>query len=86
MNLARKQVREQKLHSTDKASALATAGLCLFLLAIAFTNSSCSGSGGPVPAQSDPQAACNWQFSMTPTAGTSFAASPLQGGFLLQQN
>lgn len=53
---------------------------------LALSLSSCGGSSSaPNSPQDPPQIAGNWQFAMA-TTGTSFTASPLQGGFLLQQN
>ncbi|HTS35618.1 MAG TPA: choice-of-anchor D domain-containing protein [Candidatus Solibacter sp.] len=55
-------------------------------VALSLTLSSCGGSSsGSHSPQGPPQIAGNWQFAMA-TTGTSFVASPLQGGFLLQQN
>ncbi len=85
MNSVR-HVMEQKLRATHKAPALATTGLCLLLLVIvAFTTSSCGGGSSSGSTQSSTQVGGNWQFSLS-TTGTTFFASPLQGGFLLQKN
>jgi hypothetical protein len=79
-------MKEQNWRTTHKISALALTGLCLFALVIvAFTTSSCGGGSSLGPPPSGPQVAGNWQFTLT-TSGTSFAASPLEGGFLLEQN
>jgi hypothetical protein len=86
MNPARKHIKEQKWRTTHKRSAPAMTGLCLFVLVIVvFTTLSCGGGSSLAPSQSGPQVVGNWQFTLT-TTGTSFAASPLEGGFLLQQN
>jgi hypothetical protein len=84
MNPARKHIKEQKWRTTHKRSAPAMTGLCLFVLVIVvFTTLSCGGGSSLAPSQSGPQVVGNWQFTLT-TTGTSFAASPLEGGFLLQ--
>jgi len=58
----------------------------LVLLALlTLTLAGCGGSGRSNSAQGEPQISGNWQFTLT-TTGNSFATSPLQGGFLLQQN
>jgi hypothetical protein len=86
MNLARKYIEEQRLRMKHKISALAATGLCLFLLVIvAFTTSSCGGGSSSSSTPSSAQVGGNWQFSLS-TTGTTFFASPLQGGFLLQKN
>ncbi|MGA9393637.1 MAG: hypothetical protein WBV69_24610, partial [Candidatus Sulfotelmatobacter sp.] len=86
MNSARKHIKEKKLHTTHKTSAVVATGLCLFLLVIVvFTTLSCGGGSSIAPPQVSAKVGGNWQFTLT-TTGTSFAASPLQGGFLLQQN
>src|SRR5580658_9529003 len=86
MNPARKHIKEQKCRTTHKRSAPAMTGLCLFVLIIVvFTTLSCGGGSSLAPSQSGQQVVGNWQFTLT-TTGTSFAASPLEGGFLLQQN
>jgi hypothetical protein len=86
MNSAREHRKEQKWRTTHQISILAMTGLCLFMLMMAaFTTSSCGGGSSLTPPQNGPQAAGNWQFTLT-TSGTSFAASPLEGGFLLEQN
>jgi hypothetical protein len=85
MNSPWKHMQEKKLRGTYKTSALGPTSLCFFLLVIGvFTTLSC-GKGSTDPTQVDPQVGGNWQFTLT-SNGTSFAASPLQGGFLLQQN
>jgi len=86
MNSPRKHIKEKKLRTTHKTSALGATGLCLLLLVIVvFTTLSCGGGSSVAPPEVGPQVAGNWQFTLT-TTSTSFAASPLQGGFLLQQN
>jgi len=56
----------------------------LLLAAVTAVLSSC-GSSSTNSEQSGPQIAGNWQFTLT-TDGDSFVSSPLQGGFLLQEN
>lgn len=86
MDPARKHSREHRLRTMPKASAFKTTGLCLLLLIIVgVTTTSCGGGSSIDAAQSSPQVGGNWQFAMS-TNGTSFSASPLHGGFLLQQN
>lgn len=57
----------------------------LLLTVLALTFSGCSGSS-PTSQQGDPQVTGNWQFTMSTSSTTSFIVSPLQGGFLLQNN
>jgi hypothetical protein len=58
-------------------------GLVLFG-AVTLALCSCGGGDSPVLDQ-NAQVAGNWQFTLT-TSGDSFVASPLQGGFLQQNN
>jgi hypothetical protein len=84
MNSTRRHGKEQEAPMTHKTSA--STSLCLLLLFIlAITTLSCGGGSSVSSPQDSPQASGNWQFTLA-TTGTSFAASPLQGGFLLQQN
>ncbi len=87
MNSALKHGKDKQLRTTHKRSDRGgMTGLCLFLLVIvAFTTFSCGGSSSVAPPQVSPQVGGNWQFSLS-TAGTTFFASPIQGGFLLQKN
>ena len=74
------------MRTTHQRSDRGAAGLCLFLLVIvAFTTLSCGGGSSVAPPQVSPQVGGNWQFSLS-TTGTTFFASPIQGGFLLQKN
>jgi hypothetical protein len=82
--------KEQKLGGNHSASSTRREGITGFRLSLlvvvaSFMLSSCGGSGNPNSPQGDPQISGNWQFTMS-TTGTSFASSPLQGGFLLQKN
>lgn len=65
-------------------AALANSLCILVLAAVTAFLSSCGNSSS----SSEPTGALtgNWQITMTPTSGSSFIGSPLQGGFLLQQN
>ena len=86
MNSTREHIQEKRLRTTHKTSALGGTDLCLFLLVVVvFTTLSCGGGSSVPPPEVGPQVAGNWQFTLT-TTSTSFTASPLQGGFLLQQN
>src|ERR1700727_298707 len=86
MNSTRKHLQEKRWRTTHKTSALGGTDLCLFLLVVVvFTTLSCGGGSSVPPPEVGPQVAGNWQFTLT-TTSTSFTASPLQGGFLLQQN
>jgi hypothetical protein len=61
--------------------------LCILLLAgLTVALSACGGGGSSSAVEGSPQVAGNWQFTMTPTGNSSFVGSPLQGGFLLQNN
>jgi hypothetical protein len=64
--------------SAKGASALLLASFTLLLV-------SCGGGGGSSILEQKAQVAGNWQFTLT-TTGDSFSASPLQGGFLQQNN
>src|SRR5215472_1724554 len=85
----RKQVREDKLCKTRSHQEILsryTVSFYLVLLALlTLALAGCGGSGRSNSAQGEPQISGNWQFTLT-TTGNSFATSPLQGGFLLQQN
>ena len=60
------------------ASALLLASFVLLLV-------SCGGGGGSSILEQKAQVTGNWQFALT-TTDDSFSASPLQGGFLQQNN
>ena len=80
------QHKPSNLYRPCDIPALQIANLyfCLLLI-LTLTLSGCGGSSSSTLTQNDPQVSGNWQFALT-TMGTSFAASPLQGGFLLQKN
>jgi hypothetical protein len=63
----------------------ATTLQAVFLVSIAFAFSSCGGNSSSGGAPGTAQVAGNWQFAMSAT-GTSYASSPLQGGFLVEKN
>lgn len=80
----------QKLGVNHSASSTRRERRTSFLLSLlvfiaSLMLSSCGGSGNSSSPQGDPQVSGNWQFAMS-TIGTSFATSPLQGGFLVQKN
>lgn len=81
--------KEQKLGGNHSASCTLREPRTRFRLSIlvviaSFMLSSCGGGNANSP-QSDPQISGNWQFNLS-TSGTSFASSPLYGGFLVQKN
>jgi hypothetical protein len=82
-----KETKEQEFRKTYSLSTAdcAPALSLILVVAIALTLSSCSGSSKVTPQQGDPQVSGNWQLTMS-TTNTTFVASPLQGGFLLQKN
>lgn len=82
-----KQAKEQGLPKKHSAAAVhrVQAIDLILLIALALTFSSCGGSS-TTSHQGNPQVSGNWQFSMSTSSTTSFIASPLQGGFLLQKN
>jgi hypothetical protein len=82
-----KETKEWKLRGPHTlTTALNTQALGLFLsIVFALAVSSCGGNGSSTSQQSGAQVGGNWQFAMS-TTNTSFIASPLQGGFLLQKN
>lgn len=82
--------KEQKLGGNHSASSTrrerkASFRLSLLVVMASLMLSSCGGSGNANSPQGDPQVSGNWQFTMS-TIGTSLASSPLQGGFLVQNN
>src|SRR5215469_8347188 len=82
--------KEQKLGGNHSASSTRrerriSFRLSFLVVVAAFMLASCGGGGNASSPQGDPQVSGNWQFAMS-TTGTSFASSPLQGGFLLQKN
>jgi hypothetical protein len=57
----------------------------LLLTLFTLTLSGCGGTTSSATSNADPQVSGNWQFNLG-TKNTSLAASPLQGGFLVQKN
>jgi hypothetical protein len=83
MDPAQKHIREKELRKTGVPGHAAKLYLFLLIL-IALMPSGCGGGSTTTTAQADPQVSGNWQFTMS-TTDASFVASPLQGGFLVQE-